>query len=104
MQTSKTIFTHHIYQKHPRQIFKYFRLLVQDPSTITAEPLDLGDGIDFASVLGLKTSSQYSIEFNRESHISKVNCLLPSLNRFLQKQLEIPEPVVCTERLVALFN
>ena len=53
--TSKTIFTHHIYQKHHAQIFKYFGLFIEEPSLIPAKPLDLGDGVDFGSVIGLRT-------------------------------------------------
>ena len=89
--TSKTIFTHQIYQVCEENLETYFNVFAQGASAVDAEPSDLGPQVDYHSLLGQK-AGRNTVAFTAESHASKLGLLLPSLHRFISKNIQSMDP------------
>ena len=83
LQTSKTIFTSHVYKLGGKSVHTFFALMVGERTQIQASPLNLDLNLDYGQIVGLKANRQNSIEFTQESHCYKIQTLLPSLYKHL---------------------
>ena len=69
----------------------YFDIFAQGASAVNAEPSDLGPQVDYHSLLGQK-AGRNTVAFTAESHASKLSLLLPSLHRFISKNIQSINP------------
>ena len=87
----------------PDHIESYFDIFVQGAAAVDAQPADLGPQVDFHTLLGQR-AARSAVVFTSESHASKLNHLLPSLHKFISKNIQSFEPQLAKIQMVSLFN
>lgn len=87
----------------PDHLESYFNIFAHGAAAVQAEPADLGPQVDFHTLLGQR-SGRGASTFTSESHISKLNHLLPSLHKFISKSIQSFESQLAKIQMVSLFN